>query len=250
MAGSAAMACLVYFHGSPAAVSFTARGEAMLVRDPAPPDQLVAGIAACWKDTAGLQRPEVETGPACGPGLCRPGGPLPATSAGGPGSHATAPGAVLPSRNSTGCHGPHARRWPVAAGRPRVFMRPNTCTNPGDLAGYVERLVEPGVATRNRDGYSPGGDGWSSAGNVLIAGRVLRREVCLPGAAGEVSRSAIVCLQAGLHDNQDVAGARRGHAGGSPVPAGSRDSRGFPGPRPGHTLELARGPGPPLARAA
>lgn len=202
MTGAAAMEHIVYFHGSAAAVSFTARGETLLVRDPAPLDQLVTGISEYWGYSqlvsSGLKLkldPPVSLAFAALADLHRRqvladrAAMQPARARWYP------PDQVQDAMDQTPADG----QWLVAS--LRAFTGLDTSTSTSGLAGYLERLVELGVAARSRDGYRLGGDGQSFAGNFLTATQVLRLEVCSQGAAGEVTRSAMVCLQAGLHDN-------------------------------------------------
>ena len=203
LTGPSAIEHLIYFCGPQAeAVGFTSAGEKLLVRDPAPLEQIMGGFYEYWGYSnlvsSGLNlklEPVAALVFAALADLHRRQS-LAGRAAMQPARHQLySPARVREGMDAT----PQDGQWLVAAVRALTGLENSPAEDA--VKENLEKLLQIQVAMKKEDNYGLDGDGLSFANNFLLAAQVLRLEVFTQDQAGTVTHSAMACLQAGLHDN-------------------------------------------------
>ncbi|MBS4031489.1 MAG: hypothetical protein KGZ63_08725 [Clostridiales bacterium] len=203
MTGPSMMEHLIYFCGPQAeAVSFTSNGDNLLVRDPAPLEQIIHGFYEYWGYSSlvssGLNvrlEPKAALVFAAMVDLHRRQS-LTDRVAMRPAVHQYySPAQVLDAIEAT----PRDGQWLVAT--IKAFTGLEGFPTEDLVKENLDKLIKLQVAVQKDKGYGLEGDGMSFANNFLLSAQVLRLEVCTHDQEGKIARSAMLCLQAGLHDN-------------------------------------------------
>lgn len=203
LTGPSVIEHLIYFCGQEAeAVGFTSAGEKLLVRDPAPLEQIVRGFYEYWGYSnlvsSGLNL-KLEPGAAlvfAALADLHRRQSLAQRAAMQPVRHQLySPSQVREGIEATLRDG----QWLVAAVRTMTgqdeFLAEDAVTE------NLEKLLQLQVVMNKDGNYALEGDGLAFANNFLLAGQILRLEVFTQNQAGNVTRSGMACMQAGLHDN-------------------------------------------------
>jgi hypothetical protein len=203
MTGPSALEHLIYFCGPQAeAVGFTSTGEKLLVRDPAPLEQILRGFFEYWGYSnlvsSGLNlklEPKVAIVFAALADLHRRQSLADRAAMQPVRNLLYSPAQIREGIEKT----PGDGQWLVAA--VRSLTGHNDSLAEDEIQENLEKLLQIKVAMKKDGSYALDEDGLSFANNFLLAAQVLRLDVCTQDPAGTVTRSGMVCMQAGLHDN-------------------------------------------------